>query len=48
MEGENEKKWLLWMTIVLYLSVIVYFIIVITIIVDNKLVRKWICDIFEI
>lgn len=43
-----KKKWLLWMTIVLYLGVLVYFIIVITIIVDNKLVRKWICDIFEI
>jgi hypothetical protein len=36
------------MTIVLYLGVLVYFIIVITIIVDNKLVSKWICDIFEI
>jgi hypothetical protein len=43
-----KKKGLLWMTIVLYLGVLVYFIIVITIIVDNKLVSKWICDIFEI
>jgi len=44
----KKKKGLLWMTIVLYLGVLVYFIIVITIIVDNKLVSKWICDIFEI
>jgi hypothetical protein len=35
-----KKKGLLWMTIVLYLGVLVYFIIVITIIVDNKLVSK--------
>ena len=36
----KKKKGLLWMTIVLYLGVLVYFIIVITIIVDNKLVSK--------